>query len=152
MKKILEKIGFGIGLLVMGVTVCFGAGDAVEAAAGSFTNTRGDVVGYINATEYYEADTFVMTNCLVYSGSTTSSALQGLSNVTVQVRVGRLGAATTYTGTVCDTESTTGSWWCSVTVPTNTLNDRADIQVRLTDENETSFTYPWKRIHTKEGM
>ena len=81
MKKILEKIGFGIGLLAMGVTICLGAGDAVEAAAGSFTNTRGDVVGYIN-----------------------------------------------------------------------TLNDRADIQVRLTDENETSFTYPWKRIHTKEGM
>ena len=152
MKKILEKIGFGIGLLVMGVTVCFGAGDAVEAAAGSFTNTRGDAVEYISATEYYESDTFLMTNCFIYSGSTTSSALQGLSNVTVQVKVGRLGYVTAYTGTVCDTSSTTGEWWCSTTVPSNTLNDRADIQVKLTDESGTSFTYPWKRIHTKEGM
>ena len=151
MKKILEKISFGIGLLVMGVTVCFGAGDAVEAAAGSFTNTRGDTVEYINATEYYENDTFLMTNCLIYAGADTNSALQGLSNVTVQVKVGRIGSVTTYTGTVYGATST-GLWWCSTTVPSNSLNSRAEIQVRLTDENDTSFTYPWKRIHTKEGL
>lgn len=77
------------------------AGDSVLPASVTFTNCRADSANtVISLTEYVEGTTLLMTNCVVYSGGTTSSAVQGLDGVTVEIRVGDLFSSTAYTGTV----------------------------------------------------
>jgi hypothetical protein len=146
MKKVMQ-IGLVVMAVVAGVIGLATAGDAVEPAKGAVVCVRDEGVAYINATEYYRGTTLLLTNCVVYSGTTTNTP-QGLSNVTVTCKFGLSTTNVTFSGTVASAAA--GTWWASFSVPTNW--EAPYLQVQITDENTNTFIYPWKMVRTKAGM
>jgi len=127
---------------------CVASGDAVEPASCTFSNVRGESVGYVSTETYYDDATLRLTNCIAYSGTTTNSAVQGLSNVTVTVSCGTATTNVDYNATVM--VASNGTWSCDIVVPSFT--ETPYVQVKLTDANTNSYIYPWKQIRTKSGM
>lgn len=138
-------------LLISGAVVLAAAGlaaDAVSPQSCSFTNLRDEAQERIGDTDFFEATSLLFTNCVVYSGSSTSAAVQGLDEVEVEVRIGTTESSTAYTGTV--DEAASGSWYCTVTVPTNLAS--AYVQVKVTDTNSNSYIYPWKTMYITDPL
>jgi hypothetical protein len=124
------------------------AGDAVAPAAVTFTNFRGEAENRIAETSFYRGTSLMFTNCVLYAGTSTNSALQGLDDVDIEVKIGNTSTSITYVATGSDTNN--GLWWCSITVPTNITYPY--VQVKLTDENTNSYIYPLKTINTKAQL
>jgi len=123
--------------------------DTVAPASVTFTNCRADLVnGAVSLTSFVEGTTLIMTNCVVYSGGTTSSAVQGLTDVAIEIRIGDLFSSTAYTGHVINAES--GTWWTSITVPTN--YPTTFLQMKLTDAATNMFIYPLRIIRTVQPL
>ena len=143
--KILVVVG---SLCAMLSALCLFA-DTVAPASVTFTNARADVVnGTVSQTYYVEGTTLLMTNCVIYSGGTTSSAVQGLDGVAIEIRIGDLFSSTAYTGTVISAAS--GTWWTSITVPTNYAS--TFLQLKITDASTNSFIYPLRIIRTVQPL
>lgn len=124
------------------------ASDAVEPASVSITSLRGESASLtVSAESFYQGTTILFTNCVLYSGTTTNTARQGLTDVDVELRVGTLEASTAYTATV---QNTNGQWWASITAPTNLT--AAFVQVKITDVNTNVFIYPWKTLLIQEPL
>ena len=152
MKDILKRLTLFWVVLLITLSVCTGAGDAVEPATLSFTNFRSEATAFASATIYPEGDTLMLTNIVLYAGTDTNSELQGLSNVVITVNVGRVSTNVAYTGT-SEIDTDLGSFWCSINVPSDTVGDISNIQIKITDENTNSYTYMgWKKIHTAESL
>jgi hypothetical protein len=135
-----------LSLLAIGSAL---ATDTVAPASVTFVNCRSDAVNSaISNTGFVENTTLLMTNCVIYSGGTTSSAVQGLDGVTVEIRIGDLFSSTAYTGTVINASA--GTWWKSITVPTNYQS--LFLQLKLTDAEANTFIYPLRIIRTVEPM
>ena len=133
---------------VVNIPSAFSA-DTVAPASVTFTNTRGDVANTeISPTYFVEGTTLLMTNCVIYSGSTTSSVVQGLDGVAVELRVGDLFSSTAYTGTVQVAAS--GTWWKAITVPTNYTS--LFLQLKVTDAATNSYIYPLRMIRKTDPM
>ena len=124
------------------------AGDAVTPASCTITNTRGDGVLYISGVTYYDDATLRLTNCVLYSGTSTNSDLQGLSNVTVEVSVGSTTTNIDYSATIQD--ATSGTWYCDIVVPS--FVSVPFLQVKIEDENTNSYIYPWKKMLTQDSL
>jgi hypothetical protein len=134
-----------VGLFAVGAVI---AADAVEPAQATVVSVRDEGVAYINSTEYYRGTTLLLTNCAVYSGTTTNTARQGLDGVSIELKWGSASTNATFAGTV---QSTNGLWWASFTIPTNW--EAPNLQIKLTDSVSTNvYIYPWKLVHTKAGM
>ena len=140
-------IGAGLALCALLFALCQeGAGsDMVIPASCTVTNCRGDAQSYASGASYYENTSLLFTNCVVYSGGDTSSAIQGLNAVTVQLRIGQIGLNILSTGTVQN--ATSGTWCATVSIPTNT-GGSVFMQLKLIDSFTNSFIYPWKMIRT----
>lgn len=144
MKKIL--VGFA-ALVAVCVTVWAAGGSTVSPATLTLVNLRGEntlnVVGI-----FTPGDSLVLTNCVTYTGSTTSTPIQTLTNVVVTFTVGYPGSVATYTGTV---QNAATGLWChpGFTVPTN---GAVNIEVKLTDENLNRYTYGWKLLSTQDPL
>ncbi len=124
------------------------ASDAVEPATLTITNIRAEAEGPASTAYYYKGDTLRLTNCVLLSGTSTSSAPQGLSDVTIELKVGNALTSTAYSGTA-QVESN-GTWGCDTTVPTN--EGRCYLQVKITDVNSNNYTYSWKEILLKDPL
>lgn len=124
------------------------AADAVQPASCTITNFRSETESYISGQYYFEGTTLLLTNCVMYSGTSTSSTPQGLSGVTIAVDVGTTTTNLSYAGTAISTNL--GTWWASVTVPSNLPT--VYVQVKITDESTNTFIYPWKYMRTKASL
>jgi len=140
-------------LLAM-VALAFIAGYAIADTVllpqnATFTHIRDEATANGNEVTYWRGDTLLFTNCVCYSGATTNTAVQMLSNVVVTVRMGTLAVVATYTGVV--QSAAAGTYACSVTVPTNT-DSSVYMQTKLTDSLGNSYSYPWKIVNTKAKL
>jgi len=115
---------------------------AVEPASVTATNFRGQAQSPISEQTFFQGTTLLFTNMVSYSGTTTNSALENLTNVTVEIRIGATEVNTAYTGTVYGASSM--YWWKSITVPTN-LNS-AVMQLKLIDGSGNIYIYPHRTI------
>jgi len=121
--------------------------DPVTPATATINSIRGEAVANISGTFYQDA-TLRFTNCVIYSGTSTNSAVQNLHGVTVTVSAGNASTNVDYTATVLSTNA--GTWSCDITVPS--FITAPYIQVKVTDANTNSYIYPWKALATKTGM
>ena len=154
MKQKCQGSSFGCRIAVVIAALLFcvwpaRAGDAVQPASVTINSYRTEGVSTLSAQEYYIGDTLRFTNCVAWaSGTDTNGVRQGLSNVTVQVTLGTQTTGTTYTESVSDASK--WLWSCDTTVPD--LTGQVYMQLRLTDENTNSFTYPWKTVQRKARL
>jgi hypothetical protein len=135
-------------LLAMLPALVFG----LDPAQITITNFRGEAVSAADAGTFYRGDQIHFTNCVMYSGATTSSAVQNLTALTITVTHGdTLTAGTVVTGAI--TTATGGVWNAAVTLSTNEADKTGVtyIQVRITD-GTNSFTYPMKTLNVKSKL
>ena len=148
MKRIYRLLVSVMALCALPIAPCLSA-DSIAPASVTFTNCRGDVANTkISNTPFVEGTTLLLTNCVIYSGGTTSSAVQGLDGITVEIRIGDLFSSTAYTGTVINAAS--GTWWKAIPVPTNYQS--VFLQLKVTDAATNSYIYPLRLITTTQPM
>lgn len=129
--------------------VCRGDSPVVPDSV-TFTNTRGDTAGALISGSYYRGQTLSITGCVLYAGASTNSAYQGLTNVTVECKIGDTSTANTYTGVV-DTASTPNKWSLMLTAfPTNWTTP--SLQIKITDSGNNSYVYPLRAWSTKATL
>ena len=125
------------------------ASDEVAPANVTFNWLRQEGVGQISSEQYYEGTTLRLTNCVLYAGTTTNSARQGLTDVTMELRIGNTTTNVPYTPTA--ETATNGTWHCAITVPTNITP--CYLQIKLTDAVGTNvYIYPWKTLNWKSPL
>lgn len=145
MRRILTAV-VACGLLMMAGQVR--GGDVVAVPTVTWTNFRGQALGEISSEQYWQGTTLVGTNVLLYAGTDTNGAIQGLNGVTIDVAVGSSSSNTHYVGTIISTNE--GTFWFSATVPSNM--NIAYAQVKITDENTNIYIYPWMYFSTKVSL
>ena len=122
---------------------------ALDPATVTVTNLRGEAVSAANSNDYYRGETVHFTNCIAYSGTSTSSAREDLTGVTILLSVGDgVLAGQTITGTV--TTATSGVWSAAVTLRSDE-GAKTLVQLRLTN-SAASFVYPLKYINVKSKL
>lgn len=142
-------VSLAVGLAVLGLLGLASQGaDAVEPASIGVTNVRDEVVGYASTTTFYSGATLRLTNCVMYAGTSTNAAVQGLDGVTIDVSIGNTSSNVDYVGSVVVTNL--GTWWCDVVLPTWTQNPY--LQVKITDTETNVYIYPWKRLIVSEAL
>jgi len=135
-------------VLLLGGVRNASAADAVVPESCSVTNLRGEAQGKVGTADFYRGASILLTNCVLYAGTSTNSARQGLDGVTVECRIGAQDLSTAYTGTV-DVASN-GTWFATVAAPTNSSS--AWLQIKITDGSGNSYIYPWKTITTLDPL
>lgn len=123
------------------------AADAVEPAAITITNVRDEVVANASEVFYYKGTTLRLTNCVILVGG-TNSARQGLSDVTIQLKIGNAVTSTPYAGTA--QVASNGTWSCNAVVPTN--EGMCYLQVKITDADTNSYIFSWKVLNRKDPL
>jgi len=146
MRKVLTGLTAMLLVLLVGVGI---AADAVQPATLAVTSLRGEAVTTVSGT-FYTGSTLLLTNCVIYSGTTTNSDVQGLDGVDVEVRVGRASTNVATAATVDVAAS--GTWYASVTVPTDVVADKFSLQVKITDADTNIFIYPWKTVNVTTAL
>lgn len=148
MKRVVSRriLLVAAGALLAATVFVFAAGDVVSPASLAMTHLRDEGTKTASSTVYWRGDSLLLTNCIVYNGTTTNAAVQGLSNVVVTIEVGNT-TSTTYTGTVHSV--TGGLYWALITTPTN---GSVYMQTTLTDENTNTYTYGWKTLSVKDKL
>lgn len=139
--------------LAVCVIACLGAGlakaaDAVAPQSTTFTNFRDEGIGYISSTPFYRGTSILLTNCVLFAGADTNSAVQGLDGVTVAIEWGTTASSTSFPATVISTNL--GTWAASFVIPTNW--ESPYLQVKVTDSATNSYIYPWKLVITKAAL
>ena len=123
------------------------AADEVSPSTNSFRWLRDEGVGQISDQSYYEGSTLRLTNCTLYAGTATSSPVQGLTAVTMELRVGNATTNVPYTPSV---QNTNGIWWANILVPSNITP--CYLQMKLSDATTNIYIYPWKTMSTKDPL
>jgi opacity protein-like surface antigen len=138
-------------LLLSSVVCCLSsvfAADAVEPASVAVTSLRGEAILAVSQSSFFEGTTLRLTNNIAYAGTTTNSARQGLTDVTLEVRVGSLTTNAPYVGHVAS--ATNGAWWCDIQIPTNLSS--VYLQLKLTDATTNIYIYPWKTVNIMQPL
>jgi len=126
---------------------------AVAAIAGEVTPAQCTVtslrdaesIANVTDTEFYQGDSILFTNCVMYSGSTTNSDVQDLDGCDITVRLGSGSTVTTNSGTA--QVASNGTWYCSATVPAVD-----PCYVEVTVSNVGTYTYQQQMIQTKTHL
>jgi hypothetical protein len=140
----MKRLMMGLVVMLMVCSGVFGS-DAVEPTSITFTNSRTEgMIPLPGDPTYYSGTTLVFSNCVCLG---TGAVVQGLENVTIEVRVGSTTTNIAYVGA---TNAGATAWSASVTVPTNMTVGY--IQTKLTDVNTNIFIYSWKTLRTKEPL
>lgn len=122
---------------------------AFEPASITMTNVRSEGVVSASSDVFYRGNALALTNCVMFSGTSTTGARQDLTGLTVKVSWGDNVLATQVaTGSV--TTATSGVWNASLTLRTNEAV-KTFIEVSITDGTNT-FVYPQKFIETKSKL
>lgn len=122
---------------------------ALEPATITITNIRAEAVSPASSETYYRGEALRFTNCIIFSGSTTSSVRQNLTGLTLTLTWGD-GVITSLviTGTV--NNATSGIWSASANLRTNE-GAKTYFQIKITD-GTNSMVYPFKYIDTKTKL
>lgn len=122
---------------------------ALDPASVTITNLRGEAISAASADTFYRGEVINFTNCVVFSGTTNTSARQDLTGLTILLSWGdTVLTSSVVTGAVAT--ATNGTWNASVTLRT-TEGAKTYFQLRLTN-SATSFTYPFKHIDVKAKL
>ena len=124
------------------------AADAVVPATVTMNSIRDEAQLYVSDTFYYEGTTLLFTNCVMFAGTSTNSAPQGLNQVTISVTIGNSSTSTIYNGSA--QIASNGTWSCYAVVPTN--SGICYVQVEITDVNTNSYIYPWKIMNHRPPL
>ena len=140
MKKIIAVI-----VVAAAIAATIIAGEATPAQC-TMTNLRDTAsVANVTDTEFYQGDSILFTNCVMYSGATTNSAVQDLDGCDITVRLGSGSTVNTNSGTA--QVASNGTWYCSATVPAVD-----PCYVEVTVSNVGVYTYQQQMIQTKEHL
>ncbi|MCG2681177.1 MAG: hypothetical protein L6455_14605 [Kiritimatiellae bacterium] len=120
---------------------------ALSPATITITNLRDEAEADASSVEYVRGYQLVFTNCVAYSGTSTSSAKEDLTGLTVTLTLGWPYSNIVYTATA--QVATAGTWSCATTVPTNWTTTK--IQVKLSGTTSTNI-YPLKILNTREAI
>ena len=133
-------------LIIIAVLIAASSAFALDPATVTITNIRSDSANaYVPGGSYYKSSTLLWTNCICYVAST--SAVQDLTDITMELRVGSTDTNVPYVPTAM--VATSGTWWVSMTTPTNA---NPVVQMKLTHTNGTTYIYPWKILRTAQGL
>ena len=135
-------------LIIYACLICPLMAFALEPATITITNLRSEAVSAASADTFYRLDQIVFTNCVVYSGTSSSSAVEDLTGVTVLLSWG--DSVISGSSTIATVTSTAGVWGATVTLRTNDVA-RTYFQVQLTNST-TRFTYPLKYIDVRSKL
>ena len=133
--KISLVLSFVVAVLFSSFPVS--AADAVTPATITINSIRDEAQLYVSDAFYYEGCSIRFTNCVMYSGTSTNSVVQGLSQATIQVAIGNTATSAMYSGTAQIAAS--GTWTCDCIVPTN--SGTCYMQLKITDVNTNSYIY-----------
>ena len=120
---------------------------ALNPAMVTVTNIRDEAEANISSTEFVRGESLLFTNCVAYSGSSTSSVKENLTGLTVVISIGIPSTNNIFTGTT--QIATNGTWYATVTVPTNW--DTPWVEIKLTNST-TVYSYPLKTMKTRTGF
>ena len=121
---------------------------ALEPASLSIVSLREEQVANASEADFYSGAPLLLTNCIAYSGITTNSPRQNLTNLAVIVKLGTMTNNIVYTGTVAN--ATGGTWWARIdSVPTNW--DSPKLFLQLTNTTDV-FGYPFKILKVKTPL
>lgn len=130
-------------IALLDVLVCEAEADLVPATITTTNFTDTTSISQVGG-GYIQGDSLRFTNCVVYAGSSTNSARQDLTDITVRVTLGSGTSVTSVTGWV---ESTNGIYGANFArCPSN---DPCYMQLNLTHTNGTSRTY-WQQKTTTD--
>jgi hypothetical protein len=146
--KKLKILGMVFGLLAMMAASWAWADDSISPASVSYTSLRDEGNAYISSVSYYRGQSILLTNCVLYSGTSTSTPVQGLSGVTVKLKWGTSASSSNIAATVQSTNA--GTFWAKFMVPTNW--EAPFLEVTITNAAGEAYTYPWKLVNTKAGL
>lgn len=128
------------------------AADSVEPQSITVNNLRNVASGAQASTvEFYQGASILFTNCVCYTGTNTSTAVQGLDSVAVELTLGN-STSTTRVFTATVQVASNGTWWCAATIPPGGSSFTCYAQVKLTDAATNTYIYPWLKILTKEAL
>jgi len=123
---------------------------ALEPASLSIISLREEAVANASEADFYSGAPLLLTNCIAYSGSTTNSAPQNLSNLTVVIKLGVVTNNIAYTGTVAN--ATSGTWWVRIaSVPSNWESPKLFLQL-TNSTGDCRFGYPFKNLKVKTPL
>ena len=121
---------------------------ALTPATLTITNIRSEVEDYASSAEIVRGIPLILTNCVAFTGTTTSTAREDLTGVSINVKIGIPSTNISYTGAAQD--ATNGTYYCVIaTFPTNW--NKPSIQVQLTNAS-ANVIYPLKTIKTQQGL
>ena len=147
--KLLSKLAMLACVLVIVVLFCKVIFADVTPANTAVSFLRADPSEVVTNGPFYKGASLLLTNCVLYSGTSTSS-VQDLTSCTITVKVGTTTTAyVTTNGTIQAAAS--GTWWTKFTVPTNVENS-AILQVTIYDASGNSYTYNWKVIPVRSSL
>ena len=138
----------GAVIIAVLLSVC-GADAQLDPASVAMTNTRGDTSqAFVPGGIYFDGTTLLFTNCLACVAASTN--IQDLTDITIDITVGNAATNDDYVGTAM--VATSGTWWVSFTVPTQSTMASPQIQTKLTHTNGTIYIYPLKVLRTSDPL
>lgn len=140
-----------VSLLVVGCALLLnlrGAARAdVEPASLSITNLRAATsIAWASQASFWQGDTLMLSNCVMFAGAGTNSARQDLTTVAISVKYGN--STTNISCTGYPIVATAGTWWCSGSLPSNAIP--CYLQVTITSNG--SYTYEHQQINTRQKL
>jgi hypothetical protein len=137
-----------VGLVAMLAAIWVWADDSILPATVSYSSLRDEGNAYISSVSYYRGQMLLLTNCVLYSGTTTNAGVQGLTGVTVKLKWGTSASSSNIAANV--QSAAAGTWWARFMVPTNW--EAPFLEVSITNAAGEAYTYPWKLVNTKAGL
>lgn len=139
---------FAFVLLVGLASVVCRPASALDPATLSLISLREEPVANASEADFYSGAPLLLTNCIAYSGTTTNSARQNLTNLTVIIKLGTMTNNIAYTGTIAN--ATSGTWWARIdALPTNWA--APNLFLKLTNATD-NFGYPFKILKVKTPL
>lgn len=96
---------------------------------------------------YYQGNTLSLSNSVMYTGSTTNSAVQDLGGCTITIVAGQPGVTNNTTAVGYAIVEADGTWGASFVIPAYNPT-----YIEVTVSNTAVFTYPRYRINTQEQL
>ena len=120
---------------------------AATPVSASVTNLFGEEEDYISQADYFWGTTLLLTNCIAYAGSTTSSPRQDLTGRTLQLKIGSISSNLSYTAYPSDASN--GLWWASIIIPTNWAIPKIQLTI---DPTNSPIIYQPKLLKAKQPL
>jgi hypothetical protein len=133
-------------LAALATMAAFGLAFALDPASLTTTNYRGTVsIELATPTQFYQGDVLRGTNCVMYTGADTNSALQDLTGCGIVAIIGNSSSNVSCTTWI---ENTNGVYGFEATIPSNV--NPCYIQITVT--STVDYTYWQQKVGTVAKM